>query len=83
MSKDVVSLAIMSRNTLFWSYFLPVEIVPLIMKKAHKTWGADETYRIKLTHEFLAFAGLLRKAANNSRRETIQWSCLNIGNQHQ
>lgn len=46
-SKDVVTLVFMSRNMLFWSYFLPVEIVPLIMEKAHKTWEADETYRIQ------------------------------------
>lgn len=36
-SKDVISLAIMARKMLFWSYFLPVEIIPLIKKKAHET----------------------------------------------
>lgn len=46
-SKDVISLAIMARKMLFWSYFLPVEIIPLIKKKAHETWEADEIYWIQ------------------------------------
>lgn len=57
--KDVIPVSIMSGNILIWSYSIPVEIVPFIRRKAHKTCKRNETHRAQETHEVPGFTRLL------------------------